>query len=103
MLSNLRADRANGTALWDAVVLAARGFGHAASGNVIIVVTDGRDVSSSASFEEAVSAAHHARAAVYAIGISGHQFTPGPLRALSSETGGTYHQASSSSELASSG
>jgi tight adherence protein B len=99
-LSSLQADRASGTALWDAVVLAARGFGHAASGNVIVVVTDGRDVSSSASFDDAVAAAHRARAAVYAIGISGPQFTPGPLRELSSETGGTYHQASSSSELA---
>jgi tight adherence protein B len=99
-LSQLQADPAKGTALWDAVVLAARGFGHAASGNVIIVVTDGRDVSSSASFEEAVAASHRARAGVYAIGIGGPQFTPGPLRALSSETGGTYHQASSSGELA---
>jgi tight adherence protein B len=67
---------------------------------VIVVVTDGRDVSSSTSFEQAVAAARQARAAVYTIGIAGTDFTPGPLRALSAQTGGSYRQASSTAQLA---
>jgi len=49
----------------------------------------------------AVAAAHAARASVYPVAIAGPDFTPGPLRQLAPETGGTYHQVSSSSKLAS--
>ena len=40
-------------------------------------------------------AATHARAAVYAIGIGGPDFTAGPLREHASRTGGSYRRASS--------
>jgi len=102
-LSGMAVDRVSGTALWDAVVLAARGVAHSpeTQGRVIVVVTDGQDVSSSFSFEEAVAAAHDAHAAVYAVGIASPGFTPGPLRALAAETGGTFLQAASSAQLAS--
>ena len=100
-LSRLSADSRSGTALWDAVVRAAAALkGEDQPGHVIIVVTDGRDVSSTATFADAVSAAQHARAAVYAIGIAGPDFTPGPLRQLATQTGGTYLEATSSAELA---
>jgi tight adherence protein B len=100
-LHRLAVDRVAGTALWDAVALAARGLRRDdRPGHVILVVTDGRDVSSATTFKRAVAAAHSARAAVYTIGIAGPDFTPGPLRALSAQTGGTYRQAASTSELA---
>lgn len=99
-LQSLAPDPVAGTALWDAVVSAAQRLAHEDQpGRVIILLTDGQDVSSSASFAEAVAAAHRAKASVYAIGIAGPGFTPAPLRALATRTGGTYHEASSSSQL----
>jgi tight adherence protein B len=100
-LRGLTIDKRSGTALWDAVALAARRLTNEnAHGRVILVVTDGSDVSSSASLEQAVAAAHWARASVYAIGIMGPDFTPGPLRELAARTGGAYRQASSTAQLA---
>jgi tight adherence protein B len=100
-LRDLGADRTVGTALWDGVVLSARRLAHEDQpGHVIIVLTDGHDVSSDATFRQAVAAAHAAHASVYPIAIAGPDFTPGPLRELAAETGGSYHQASTSSALA---
>jgi tight adherence protein B len=99
-LGGLRADTRSGTALWDAIVRSAHAVAREDQpGHVIIVVTDGKDVSSRATFDEAVAAAQHARAAVYAIGIAGPDFTPAPLRALASRTGGSYLEAQSSADL----
>ncbi|HET7567145.1 MAG TPA: type II secretion system F family protein [Gaiellaceae bacterium] len=100
-LGGLVADTRSGTALWDAVVRAATALRRTpASGRVIVVATDGKDVSSSATFAAAVAAAHRAHAAVYPIGIGGADFDPAPLRELAAATGGTYVQAASSAELA---
>ncbi|MGH2936331.1 MAG: type II secretion system F family protein [Gaiellaceae bacterium] len=101
-LGKLAVDRASGTALWDAVLLAAGALQHttAGHGRVIVVVTDGSDVSSSATLAEAVAAAHHAHASIYAVGIDSPDFKPAPLRQLASETGGNYLQATSSAQLA---
>jgi tight adherence protein B len=100
-LQRLAPDAESGTALWDAVVVVARGLSREDNpGHVIIVVTDGRDVSSSATFQDAVAAAHRARAAVYTIGIAGPDFTPAPLRRLAELTGGAYHEVVSTSGLA---
>jgi tight adherence protein B len=99
-LGGLTADPHTGTALWDAVVRSATALARQGQpGRVIVVVTDGQDVSSSASFAGAVAAAHAAHAAVYAIGIAGPGFTPGPLRELAARTGGLYRETSSSAEL----
>src|SRR5581483_2205997 len=99
-LRGLTIDSRQGTALWDAVVRGARALAtQGRPGHVIVVVTDGQDVSSAATFEQAVSAAQHARAAGYAIGIAGRDFPPGPLRALAARTGGTFLEASSSAAL----
>jgi tight adherence protein B len=99
-LGSLRPDTRSGTALWDAVVRAAHAVAREDQpGHVIIVVTDGKDVSSSATLDQAVAAAQHARAAVYAIGIAGPDFTPAALRVLAARTGGTYLEAQSSADL----
>ncbi|HVH52003.1 MAG TPA: VWA domain-containing protein, partial [Gaiellaceae bacterium] len=99
-LAGLQADPHQGTALWDAVVRASAELRYEnAPGHVILLVTDGQDVSSTASFDAALAAAHGARAAVYAIGIAGRGFTPAPLRELAADTGGVFLEASSSAQL----
>jgi tight adherence protein B len=100
-LAGLSTAARSGTALWDAVVRAADALRReAAPGHVIVVLTDGRDVSSRATLADAIAAARRARAAVYAIGIASRDFAPGPLRALAAGTGGSFLEASSSAELA---
>jgi tight adherence protein B len=99
-LSGLTVDGQSGTALYDAIVLAAEHLGADNSpGRAIVVVTDGRDVSSSNTLQQAVAAAHAAHAAVYAIGIGGPSFTPDALRSLSRETGGSYRQVARTRDL----
>jgi tight adherence protein B len=100
-LRSLRPDKTAGTALWDAVALASRKLAaERQPGHVIILLTDGRDVSSTTSFRKAVKAAQRAGASVYPIGISGPDFTPDPLRNVAAQTGGSYHEASSTKQLA---
>lgn len=99
-LAGIAPDAESGTALWDAVVRAANALQREQQpGRVIVVVTDGADVSSTATLESAVAAAQRARAEVYAIGIAGHDFTAAPLRELAERTGGLFLEASSSAEL----
>lgn len=99
-LSGLTTDPRSGTALWDTVVQAAKALrSDVAPGHVIVLLTDGHDVSSSATLPEAIRAAEAARAAVYAVGIDGRGFTPGPLRELASATGGKFVEASSTADL----
>src|SRR5262249_57930725 len=99
-LRDLAPDKTAGTALWDAVTLASRKLAEEDQpGHVIIVLTDGHDVSSTKSFGQAVNAAHHARASVYPIGISGPDYTPDSLRDLASRTGGASHPASATKHL----
>ncbi|HUZ80646.1 MAG TPA: vWA domain-containing protein, partial [Gaiellaceae bacterium] len=101
-LSGLTVDAHSGTALYDSIVLAAsRLAGDPRPGRAIVVVTDGRDVSSSHSISDAIAAAHAAHAAVYTIGIGGPSFTPDALRRLAAETGGSYRQATSAAQLSS--
>ena len=100
-IARIGIDPVSGTALWDAVVLAARGLAAAdpGEGRVIVVVTDGSDVSSAATPARAIAAARSAHAAVYAVGIASQSFDPDPLRELAAATGGAFVQASSSAQL----
>ena len=96
-LAGIKVDPQPGTALFDAITLAAKQLAtQETGGRVILLVTDGRDVSSDATFGTAVKAARAANALVYAIGIAGPQFSPGTLRSLTRKTGGGYRTASSS-------
>jgi tight adherence protein B len=99
-LSGLTVDGQSGTALYDAIVLAASHLGSDNSpGRAIVVVTDGRDVSSNSTLQQAVAAAHAAHASVYTIGIGGPSFTPDALRSLAHETGGSYRQVARTRDL----
>ena len=94
-LGGIKLDSQPGTALFDAIALGAKQLSaQQTGGKVILLVTDGKDVSSDASFPDAVKAAHEAGALVYGIGISGPQFSPGTLRSLTQKTGGGYRTAS---------
>jgi tight adherence protein B len=100
VLSGLAVDSQQGTALYDAVVAAAKSLRTSQlPGRVIVLLTDGRDVSSTASLAEAIDAARRANASVYSIGIESRDFNPHALQALARGTNGTYYGAGSSSAL----
>jgi tight adherence protein B len=101
-LNDLTVDTRPGTAIWDAVIRASAALSRENQpGHVILLVTDGRDVSSRATVDQAVAAAERAHAGIYAIGIAGGKdFSPGDLKVLAARTGGAYLQASSSADLA---
>jgi tight adherence protein B len=99
-LRGLRVAGRPGTALYDAIEVASREL--AASplpSRVLIVLTDGRDISSSATLEQAVAAAHAADVAVYPIGMEGQGFDPGALKRIAASTGGRYYGAASAAAL----
>jgi tight adherence protein B len=100
-LASVKPDAARGTALYDAVIVAARQLSsNPLPGRVIIVLTDGADNASRHDSAAAVAAARHASAAVYAIGIEGSGFTAAPLVEIAAKTGGQYYRARSTSALA---
>jgi tight adherence protein B len=99
-LRSISIDRRSGTALYDAIVLASGELAvRPPGGRVLIILTDGKDVSSQSSLAEAINAARSASVAVYPIAIAGPEFTPGPLQSLAAATGGSFFRASSSGAL----
>ncbi len=100
VLGNLQVDGQQGTALYDAVLTAANSLRTSQlPGRVIVLLTDGRDVSSTASLSEVVAAARKANASVYSIGIESRDFNPRALKELATGTNGKYYGAGSSSAL----
>jgi len=88
-----------GTSLWDAVVFAANKLGHRPEekhvANILVVISDGEDNSSSATLKEAIESAQRAETAIYV--VSTKAFDPqdetssvgnGALKLLSERTGG---------------
>jgi len=99
-LRDVAVDSRSGTALYDAVVLSAQSLaGEEYPGRVLVLLTDGRDVSSKASLAKAIKAARDAGVAIYPIGIVGKGFSPAPLQRLAHATGGTYYPAASTGVL----
>lgn len=100
-LRTISVDPRTGTALYDAIVLGSGDLSkRSTGGRVLIVLTDGKDVSSRASLDDAIAAARAAGVAVYPIAIAGPEYTPRPLQRLAAATGGTFFRASDSSALA---
>ena len=100
-LAGLAVDDVQGTALYDAVALGSRALAaEANAGRVLIVLTDGDDVSSRTTLGKAANQARRAGAAVYAIGIEGEGFSPQALTELARVTGGAYFPAENSSAVA---
>jgi Flp pilus assembly protein TadB/Mg-chelatase subunit ChlD len=99
-LRTITVDRVQGTKLFDEVVADANSLAaHGLPGRVIIMVTDGNETDSKATLDDAIAAAHAARASVYVVGIESRLFTPGPLRRLAEQTGGRYYAAASAGYL----
>ncbi len=100
-LRTLDVDRRQGTALYDAVVAAGAALSkEPARGRVLVLLTDGSDVSSEATLAGATRAARAAGVAIYAIAIASRDFSPAPLRQLVRATGGRYYAAASTVSLA---
>jgi tight adherence protein B len=99
-LRGLRIDAKQGTALWDAVDLAARSLSAEPNrGRALVLLTDGHDTGSSATAQAAAKAARSAGVTVFVIGIEGAQFSPDALRGLARATGGSYVGARTSADL----
>ena len=99
-LRTIEVDKVRGTALYDGILVSTQAL--AADLNptrVLILLTDGQEVSSDASLEQAIAAAREAHVAVYAIGIESPSFRPGPLQRLAEKTGGRYVGASGTKDL----
>ena len=99
-LRTIEVDKVRGTALYDGILVSTQAL--AADLNptrVLILLTDGQEVSSDASLEQAIASAREAHVAVYAIGIESRSFRPGPLQRLAEKTGGRYVGASGTKDL----
>ena len=99
-IAGLRA--AGDTALRDAVVLASGRLAREAGQRTMVLLSDGRDDGSRATFEQAVAAARAANVAVYTIGLTvpGYEQDPEALRELSRRTGVTAVTGASGADLA---
>jgi tight adherence protein B len=90
-----------GTALYDAIVASTAELRSSPLvGRVLIVLTDGQDVSSKATLSAAIASARDAGVSIYPIGIEGKGFDRTALQQLAAQTGGRYYGASSIGALA---
>jgi tight adherence protein B len=87
-----------GTKLYDGVAAAAAMFSGAAQRNIVLL-TDGSDVGSALSLDQAIKAASKASAAVFSVGLKGSRTDFAGLNKLSEATGGKL-QAASTADLA---
>jgi tight adherence protein B len=98
VLRNLSTDTVEGTALFDAVVVSAAELGaQTLPGRVLVVLTDGRDIGSIATFDDALRAARRAHVVVYAIALG--RVRAKPLRQLAQGTGGALYVSPKPSDL----
>ena len=101
-LRTMAVDSKPGTALYDALALSGHMLGHEQGrARVVVLLTDGQDVSSESSLPAAIDAAKRAGALVYPIGVGGSSTTAEPLREMANQTGGAYHIAATTAALGS--
>ena len=90
----------HGTALWDAVTYASQELrGRTGSSKAIVVLTDGADISSTATAASAAAVARSVGAHVYAVGLPGVRSEATNVQALVDETGGDFIRVSSLTDL----
>jgi tight adherence protein B len=100
-LRTLEVDEVRGTALYDGVLLSVQALAaDVHSARVLVLLTDGQEVSSDATLAEAIAAARDAKVAVYPIAIESPSLSPAPLKKLAQATGGRYAAAATSGALA---
>jgi tight adherence protein B len=96
----LRVDPKSGTALYDALQLSASSLrSQLARARVVVLLTDGQDVSSQSSLKDALATAHDTGTLVYPIAIGGDSATVAPLEQMAQVTGGSFKKAATSSSL----
>jgi tight adherence protein B len=96
----LTVDSRNGTSLYDALQLSASSLrSQTGRARVVVLLTDGKDVSSQASLQSALATAHDTGTLVYPIAIGGDGATVAPLKQMAAETGGSFKAAATSSSL----
>jgi tight adherence protein B len=99
-LRTLTLDPREGTALNDGLQFSAQMLAaEPGRARVVVLLTDGKNVSSKASLDDAIAAARDAGAVVYPIGIGGDGATTAPLERMAKETGGTFRSAATSGAL----
>jgi tight adherence protein B len=93
---------AYGTRIYDAVTRSLALLRDAKlSAGSIVLLSDGTDIGSLHSLDEAVAAANKQRVRVFTVGLRSEAFDAAPLRAIADRTGGSYAEARSAEELAS--
>jgi tight adherence protein B len=99
-LRTMKSDSKAGTALYDALELSAQMLSkEEGRARVLVLLTDGQDVSSQASLPVALAAARKAGVLVYPIGVGTSATTSGPLKEMAQVSGGAYHTAATTSAL----
>ena len=99
-LRTMAVDSKPGTALYDALGLSAQMLStEQGRARVVVLLTDGQDVSSQTSLPGAIDAAKKADALVYPIGVGASATTAQPLQEMASNTSGAYHQAATTAAL----
>ena len=97
-LRTLSTDRTEGTALYDAVVVSAAELGsQTLPGRVLVLMTDGRDVGSLATLDDAIRSARRAEVIVYAIALGDARRAT--LKRLARATGGALYTSPTPAEL----
>ena len=69
------------------------------SSGSIVLLSDGADIGSLRSLDQAVAAAEKQQVRVFTVGLRSGAYDPAPLRAIAERTGGTYAEARSAAEL----
>jgi tight adherence protein B len=96
----LKVDTSNGTALYDALQLSAASLrSQTGRARVVVLLTDGKDVSSQASLTDALATARDTGTLVYPIAMGGDDATVAPLQQMAHVTGGSFKAAATSSSL----
>lgn len=70
------------------------------SSGSIVVLSDGADIGSLHSLDQAVAAARKQQVRIFTVGLRSGAYDPAPLRSIAERTGGSYAEARSSAELA---
>ena len=100
-LRTMAVDSKSGTALYDALALSSQLVSHEQGARVVVLLTDGQDVSSLSSLPAAINSAKEAGALVYPIAVGASAATQKPLEEMARKTGGAYHGAATTSALVS--
>ncbi len=96
----LTVDSKNGTALYDALQLSSSSLRtQLGRARVVVLLTDGKDVSSQTSLKDALATAHDTGTLVYPIAIGGDSATVAPLQQMATVTGGSFKSAATSASL----